>query len=299
MTDQEWQQLTAAVGEGRGFPSRETGAHAVGDPERWEKLYLRIAALDRMDADSANFVRVAALNALCALAEERHFCDRVIAGVRKDEERITQALGKVLGYPEAYPEVSEVNDGSVVTEPHVAATIALEAAEQIQTLQGQVTRWATWHARRSDADRFLASPPQKTILKCYYGADTDRVVWEVNEQVGMPIETHWGAGLAYGYPIAATWVHQDFAPQSEYDGEVRVHMASVLHGVQPLDEPTPAPARAKGPTPFGIDDPRPFSYRVSSEPPGDPELAAAPEGSYRDKFTGELITPDDDRWVPF
>ena len=51
---------------------------------------------------------------------------------------VEQALGKALHYPEAYPHVGEVDDGSVVVGPHTPGTLAKEAAERILSLEKEL-----------------------------------------------------------------------------------------------------------------------------------------------------------------
>ena len=53
----------------------------------------------------------------------------------KNENEIQQTLGKALGYPPLFPIVSDVDDGEVCVAPHVAATLAMEAAEKIKELK--------------------------------------------------------------------------------------------------------------------------------------------------------------------
>jgi hypothetical protein len=54
------------------------------------------------------------------------------------QHEIQQTLGKALGYPAAYPDVSTADDGAVVVGEHIAETLALEAAETIARLRRQV-----------------------------------------------------------------------------------------------------------------------------------------------------------------
>lgn len=51
---------------------------------------------------------------------------------------IEQTLGKALHYPRAYPEVGEVDDGSVVVGPHTPITLAQEAASYIKKLEKEL-----------------------------------------------------------------------------------------------------------------------------------------------------------------
>jgi hypothetical protein len=55
--------------------------------------------------------------------------------VAKDNHDINQILGKALGYPEAFPDISDVDDGSVVTGEHIPVTLAMEAAKQLTQTQ--------------------------------------------------------------------------------------------------------------------------------------------------------------------
>lgn len=50
---------------------------------------------------------------------------------------IEQVLGKALGYPEAYPDVSDVDDGSVCVGEHIIETLAAEAAKKIIALKDE------------------------------------------------------------------------------------------------------------------------------------------------------------------
>ncbi len=68
--------------------------------------------------------------------------DELKAGKKRAEDAyfqtshdVEQALGKVLDYPELYPHVSKIDDGSVCVGDHVPATIAAEAANKIKDLK--------------------------------------------------------------------------------------------------------------------------------------------------------------------
>jgi hypothetical protein len=58
--------------------------------------------------------------------------------IATEHDEIEQILGKALGYPEYYPDISDVNDGSVCVGEHVPASLAEEAATKIRSLTGDV-----------------------------------------------------------------------------------------------------------------------------------------------------------------
>jgi hypothetical protein len=61
--------------------------------------------------------------------------DHLFAGYGIEMYETDQILGKVLGYPEAFPHVSEIDDGSVVTGEHTLPSLAAEAADKIVELR--------------------------------------------------------------------------------------------------------------------------------------------------------------------
>jgi hypothetical protein len=66
---------------------------------------------------------------LQALEKER---GRLLHAVVKQGYDIEQILGKALGYPSGYPDVSEVDDGSVCVMDHTPETLAMEAARVLE-----------------------------------------------------------------------------------------------------------------------------------------------------------------------
>jgi len=70
-----------------------------------------------------------------ALHEENEAWQRRFQSALSEAYEADQALGKALGYPEAYPAVSPVDDGSVVTGEHTLPSLAAEAAKKIQSLR--------------------------------------------------------------------------------------------------------------------------------------------------------------------
>lgn len=70
-----------------------------------------------------------------ALEEERQAWEQRFRGALSEAYEADQALGKALGYPEAYPAVSPVDDGSVVTGEHTLPSLAAEAARKINDLR--------------------------------------------------------------------------------------------------------------------------------------------------------------------
>ena len=50
-------------------------------------------------------------------------------------QEIEQTLGKALGYPELYPDVSQIDNGTVCVGDNVPETLAQEAAGRIQWLR--------------------------------------------------------------------------------------------------------------------------------------------------------------------
>lgn len=59
--------------------------------------------------------------------------DQLAAFLHENYE-IEQTLGRALGYPPAYPDVSDIDDGTVVVGPHTPLTLAQEAADRIRKL---------------------------------------------------------------------------------------------------------------------------------------------------------------------
>lgn len=59
---------------------------------------------------------------------------RLRHALARSNYEITQTLGKALGYPLAYPDTSEVDDGSVCVGEHTAETLATEAAKEMKRL---------------------------------------------------------------------------------------------------------------------------------------------------------------------
>jgi hypothetical protein len=60
---------------------------------------------------------------------------RLRDALARQNHEIEQTLGKALGYPPLYPDVSPVDDGQVCVGDHVAETLALEAADRITRLR--------------------------------------------------------------------------------------------------------------------------------------------------------------------
>lgn len=56
----------------------------------------------------------------------------------KEGHEVEQALGKALGYPELYPDVSDIDDGTICVGEHTPGTIAAEAASRIMKLRSQL-----------------------------------------------------------------------------------------------------------------------------------------------------------------
>lgn len=65
------------------------------------------------------------------LASQAAEIERLKEGYGRELNEVEQHLGKALGYPELYPHVSDVDDGTVCIGEHVAGTIAHEAANRI------------------------------------------------------------------------------------------------------------------------------------------------------------------------
>jgi hypothetical protein len=65
------------------------------------------------------------------LAVEMENLRRIRDAMGREYYEVDQILGKALGFPEAYPDVSDVNDGSVVTGEHIVVSLAGAAAEKI------------------------------------------------------------------------------------------------------------------------------------------------------------------------
>lgn len=55
-----------------------------------------------------------------------------LIGLTKERDEIDQILGKALGYPECFPEVSNIDDTRVCTGEHTVVTLAMEAADRIK-----------------------------------------------------------------------------------------------------------------------------------------------------------------------
>ncbi len=60
---------------------------------------------------------------------------RIRDAMGSEAYEVDQILGKALGYPEAFPVVSDVDDGSVVTGEHTIVSLAMSAAEKIASLR--------------------------------------------------------------------------------------------------------------------------------------------------------------------
>jgi hypothetical protein len=63
---------------------------------------------------------------------------RLRTAITTTEHAIEQTLGRALGYPPLYPDVSSVDDGQVCVGDHISETLATEAAERIRSLTGIV-----------------------------------------------------------------------------------------------------------------------------------------------------------------
>jgi len=66
----------------------------------------------------------------------------------KENHEIEQILGKALGYPELYPDVSKVDDGTVCVRDHVAVTLVQEAAAKIKELKASLYWAENWQKMR-------------------------------------------------------------------------------------------------------------------------------------------------------
>lgn len=111
-----------------------------------------------LDAIEARYERAAALSAdpefICADREDVPALVAEVRALREEIERlrhdwaqadheVEQILGKALGYPLLYPAVSTVDDGQVCVGDHVAASLAMEAADRLtsaETLQAEIER---------------------------------------------------------------------------------------------------------------------------------------------------------------
>ena len=80
---------------------------------------------------AASLDRIAKLEAECKCLRQE---------LTKQSHEVEQILGKALGYPSGYPDVSEVDDGSVCVMDHTPETLAMEAARVIVTLKAEVAR---------------------------------------------------------------------------------------------------------------------------------------------------------------
>jgi hypothetical protein len=73
-----------------------------------------------------------------ALIAENNKLKRQVTGMYNEAHEVDQALGKALGYPELYPHVSTVDDGTVCTGEHTIGTLASEAARVIRELKSRL-----------------------------------------------------------------------------------------------------------------------------------------------------------------
>ena len=68
--------------------------------------------------------------------------EQELAGARDalimTEHETQQVLGKALGYPPLYPEVSDIDDGTVCVGDHVSVTLAAELARKYKESQEKV-----------------------------------------------------------------------------------------------------------------------------------------------------------------
>lgn len=103
--------------------------------------------IDVWNAESDEDVRLMRGQGYVPLDEIRKWAlriDQLKQGYRKELHAVEQALGVVLGYPrfcddqKNFPGSTEA-DGVCIGE-HVASTIAIEAAERIRKLEGEVER---------------------------------------------------------------------------------------------------------------------------------------------------------------
>jgi hypothetical protein len=133
-----------------GFAVMETsGAWSIHDvSERGkaeEELSLRVATENAELSAEAAQLR-ASLRRAIACADDCHAVgrralevgDELRAALTRQNHEIEQTLGKTLGYPPLYPDASPVDDGQVCVGPHVAETLALEAADRIARLRDRL-----------------------------------------------------------------------------------------------------------------------------------------------------------------
>ncbi len=97
-------------------------------------------ALALVSANRLDFGPFQTVLARAELAEEER--DRLRAACTAGEHEVQQILGKALDYPPAYPDVSTVDDGQVCVGDHVAATLALTAADTIARLRADLAEAA-------------------------------------------------------------------------------------------------------------------------------------------------------------
>lgn len=121
-------------------------AVAQGRAEQLERvaLYLGHVARHGLDGDRTiaglaiqEFARLGAAlaEAEAEIARLRAAAQQVLAHVDDVCDDVEQVLGKALGYPPAYPDASEVDDGRVCVGEHTPATLAREAATEITRLR--------------------------------------------------------------------------------------------------------------------------------------------------------------------
>lgn len=104
---------------------------------------------------------------------------RLRSAISKDQHEIEQTLGKALGYPPLYPVASTVDDGTVGVGDHVAATLAAEAAESIETDRFAIKEMAKYvdrivkRAESAEAElvRLIAAWPGNSQRTVYQTAD--------------------------------------------------------------------------------------------------------------------------------
>lgn len=114
------------------------------DIEKWHDAGL-IDTYRPFDAIS-NKLQWGSLTSLIQKAADRiEELERELADLRRKAQtvfrEVEQTLGKALGYPPAFPDVSEIDDGSVVVGDHVPETLAKEAAKLIESLRRDAERW--------------------------------------------------------------------------------------------------------------------------------------------------------------
>lgn len=95
-----------------------------------------------------------ALDIATEALKNRH---RDVSNFFTEAKEVDQILGKALGYPPYFPDVSQVDDGSVCTGEHTLVSLAEEAAARIAVISGGVYLIACERRRQVNVEGWSAA----------------------------------------------------------------------------------------------------------------------------------------------